>query len=241
MSGRPGYSAKFLSNTNHDGHTAYTIRVVNPEGAVWTIVRRYREINELHETLRLHHETLPRMPSKRLWGNQDPAFIRRRQHELQEYFEGVLRVDPDMATPALKSFLEPPPPPPPAERNTSRAYIQIFDKMQARLLNLAVPPAALDEAEYATRMQKYSHAMRVTVLGQPLDPLLMEQATFDQEPPPFTPCSTEHLEALKEPTTIQDGNLLSDLLEGLQEVLHQEEPIADEKKLIVPFPATSYS
>mmetsp|Transcript_120591 Transcript_120591/g.348496 ORF Transcript_120591/g.348496 Transcript_120591/m.348496 type:complete len:240 (+) Transcript_120591:88-807(+) len=239
MSGRPGYSAKFLSNTNHDGHTAYTIRVVNPEGAVWTIVRRYREINELHEALRLRHEGLPRMPAKRLWGNTDPAFVSQRQQQLQDYLEGVLRIDPAASTPALKSFLGSPSPQ--TERSSSRGYLQIIDKMQAKLLNLSMPPTSLGEAEYSQRMQKYGASMRLHVLSQPVDPIHTALPVFDQEPPEFSEVSAEGLEAQKAPTTIQDGNLLSDLLEGLQEVLHQEEPIADEKKLIVPFPATSYS
>jgi len=237
MSGR--YGVKFLGNTSTDGHTTYTIKVLSPEGESWTICKRYREINELHEELRLRHESLPRMPAKRLWGNQDPSFIALRQQQLQDYLEGVLRIDPHLNTPALKAFLGNPTPQ--GERNQQRQYQQILDKMQGKLLNLSMPPATLDDSEISQRMTKYGHAMRLHVLSQPVDPIHLALPAFNMQPAEFAACSSEQLEQLKAPVGTQDTALLSDMLDGLQQVLHTEQLGADPKKLIVDFPSISSS
>lgn len=247
------HTVKFLGNTSLEGHTTYTIQVTNADGDSWQIQKRYREIRELHEELRLRHgDALPPIPGKRLWGNQDPAFIAARQTGLQQYLEGVLQLERDVRTPALQQFLGGPRQP--SERNQARQYQQILDNMQSRLLNLALPPAPLDETEMAQRLKKYGQAMRLHVLSQPVDPIHLRAPGFDGEPLQLCPNNAEHFETLKLPSsavpstnatapqgTGGDNRVLTNLLDSLRQVLAPEEPLADPEKLIVPFPPISLS
>lgn len=229
------YSVKFVGHTTTEGHTTYTIKVTSPDGDTWNIHKRYRECRELHEELRLRYgDGLPPIPSKRLWGNQDPAFIASRQVGLQTYLEGVLQIERELRTPALKEFIGGPPQH--GERNQARRYQQILDGMQQQLLNLALPPAPLDETEIAQRLKKYGLAMHSNVLNQPVDPNILRLPAFDAEPVPLCPQNTEQLEAMKHPYLNSDVEIMADLLDGIREVLNPKTPLADKDTLITPFP-----
>mmetsp|Transcript_63530 Transcript_63530/g.113035 ORF Transcript_63530/g.113035 Transcript_63530/m.113035 type:complete len:249 (-) Transcript_63530:62-808(-) len=232
------FCVRFVGNTSPDGHTTYIIKVTNPEGVSWNIQKRYREIRELHDELRLRHgDNLPSFPGKRLWGNQDPAFIAARQEALQQYLMGVLQLERDVRTPALQAFLGGPAQT--GERNQARQYQQILDGMHSKLLNLALPPAPLDETETAQRLKKYGDGMRISVLSQPVDPVILRDLGLDSEPVRLCPSNAEHFEALKAPpsaSSINDSKLLSNMLDGLTQVIHPPTPIADPDKMIVPFP-----
>merc|ERR1719253_1349283 len=165
-----------------DGHTVYVIQVTNPDGDTWNIEKRYSEIRELHEELRLRYgDQLPPIPGKRYWFNQDPDFIVARQKGLETYVEGVLQMEREIRTPSLQAFLGGPPQG--SERNQAHQYQQILDNMQAKLLNLTLPPAPLDETDMKHRLNKYGQAMRLHVLSQPVDPIHLRAPGFDGEPP----------------------------------------------------------
>jgi len=238
MSDSSRFTVKFVGNTTTEGHTTYTVKVSNPDGDTWNIHKRYREIRELHEELRLRlGDVLPAVPGKRLFGNQDPVFILSRQEALQQYLHSVLQIEGAVRQQALKDFLGGPTPH--GERNQARQYEQILDQMQAKLLNLALPPAPLDETEIAQRLKKYGQAMRLHVLSQPVDPIHLRAPGFDAEPVALCQSNGEQLEALKSPAPSSDRQLLNDLLDGVKEVLHPKQPLANKDRLIVPFPSTS--
>merc|ERR1719375_2382995 len=90
----PGlYGVKFIGSIVVDGYTRYNIEVSSPGGSSWDIQRRYREIRQLHDSLRpMYGETLPQIPAKRLFGNQDPTFIMERQAALEDYLNAVLQL-----------------------------------------------------------------------------------------------------------------------------------------------------
>jgi len=235
------FSVKFVgNNTTAEGHTVYHIKVTNPQGSSWTIFKRYREIRDLHDLLKFRHgDSLPAIPGKRIFGNQDPAFIASRQLGLQQYVEAVLRLDRDVrACPEIMAFLGGPPEH--GERNQELQYKRILEDMQSRLLNLALPPAPLDDTEMSQRLKKYGQAMRLHVLSQPVDPIHLRAPGFDGEPLPLCSTNGERFEALqKPPSDGGDGPMLTDLLGQLHKALRPEEPIADPGKLIVPFPEIS--
>ncbi|CAE8614996.1 unnamed protein product [Polarella glacialis] len=232
------FSVKFVGNTAVDGATTYIIKVTNPDGVSWTLQKRYREIRELHDELRLRHgDILPPIPGKRLWGNQEPAFVAQRQIGLEQYLQGVLQIERDVRTPALLQFLGTPTQS--GERSQARQYQQILDNMQSKLLNLALPPAPLDETEMAQRLKKYGQAMRLHVLSQPVDPIHLRAPGFDNEPLPLCPSNMDHFDALRAPpsaATTDDSRMLSELLDGLLQILKPEQ-LADADKLVVAFPA----
>ncbi|KAF4704533.1 hypothetical protein FOZ62_007722, partial [Perkinsus olseni] len=52
----PRFKAKFVGNNSQDGYTEYFIEVSNlSNGDKWTVSRRYREIRELHDHLKLKY------------------------------------------------------------------------------------------------------------------------------------------------------------------------------------------
>eukprot|EP00440_Ansanella_granifera_P043265 gb/GFBE01046901.1/.p1 GENE.gb/GFBE01046901.1/~~gb/GFBE01046901.1/.p1 ORF type:complete len:250 (+),score=46.37 gb/GFBE01046901.1/:1-750(+) len=231
------FSVKFIGNTAQEGgHTSYEIKVTNPDGQCWNVSKRYSEMRQLHDELRLRHgDSLPAFPGKRFWGNNDPAFIAARQVNLEQYLQGVLLMEREGRTPALSAFLGGPAQT--GERNQARQYQQILDGMQAKLLNLALPPAPLDETETAQRLKKYGDGMRISVLSQPVDPVILRDLGLDSEPVRLCPSNSEHFEALKAPYAgADDRKLLTDALDGVQQVLKPAKPIADPDKLIVAFP-----
>eukprot|EP00747_Dinoflagellata_sp_TGD_P169437 gnl/TRDRNA2_/TRDRNA2_198414_c0_seq1.p1 gnl/TRDRNA2_/TRDRNA2_198414_c0~~gnl/TRDRNA2_/TRDRNA2_198414_c0_seq1.p1 ORF type:complete len:254 (+),score=45.47 gnl/TRDRNA2_/TRDRNA2_198414_c0_seq1:134-895(+) len=232
------YSVHFVGHVSAEKHTEYIIKVTAPDGESWTIQKRYSEISELHDQLRLRYkESLPNMPGKRLFGNRDPNFIASRMHGLQQYFEGVLRLERDVRTPALQHFLQIRTQR--GEQDQARQCQHIVEQMQNKLLNLAAPPAPLDNHEQQTRLKKYGHAMKLHVLSQPVDPVHLRAPGFDGEP--LQLCSTNHerLEQLKMPSATNDGPVLNDLLDRLHEVLRTDQKICEPEKLIVPFPPIS--
>lgn len=235
------YSVKFVGNTSVEGHTVYLVKVTSPDSDTWNIQKRYSDVRGLHDKLRERHgDSLPQIPAKRWFNTQDPAFVQARQAGLQQYLDGVLRLERAGAgaCPALLQFLGGPTQK--GEQNQERQYKQILEDMQAQLLNLAAPPAPLDDTEVAQRRKKYGQAMKLHVLSQPVDPIHLRAPGFDGEAMQLCSTNAERFEALqKPPQGVGDAPLLSELLDKLHEVLTPTELMADPKKLIVPFPDIS--
>lgn len=220
-------------------HTVYTIKVVNTEGTTWTIQKRYREIRELHNHLRAKHpkEALPPIPGKRLFCNQTPSFIQSRMTGLQNYFDAVLTLEPVPRTPALVQFLGGPQEF--GDLSDPGRHQQILDNLQNMLLNLSIPPTPLDETDISQRLKRYGQAMQISVLNQPVDPMYLRAPIFDKHPIPSCTSNSTHLDALKLPTTNDDAQLLSDLMNKLTPLTDPQRVMADPEKLIVPFPPLS--
>ena len=101
------YSVQFVGYVIQDEFTEYHMKVSSSEGTSWLVRRRYREFRELHDHLKLKYpERIPACPGKKLWGNQDPDFVRQRQDQLQVYMNGILALEPDCRTRVLQRFLE---------------------------------------------------------------------------------------------------------------------------------------
>jgi len=232
------YTASFLYNMTRDGRTQYAIKVTSPDGTFWDIQKRYNDFRDLHDEIRDRHgDSLPALPGKRFFGNQDPAFIAARQAGLERYLDGVLAIEKDQLLPTVQQFLMVPAQP--GRQSQAENYQQILDDMQSKLLNLALPPGSIDETEMAKRLQKYGQAMKLHILSQPVDPIHLRSARFDSEPLTLCAANADQLEALKTrpaDSEKEHGKLLEDLMDSLQQVL-QPQPVDDPEKFIVPFPS----
>jgi PX domain len=101
------FSVEFIAHLIQPEYTEYHIKVTSiADNASWLIRRRYSEFRELHDHLQLKFYNLPPMPAKKLWGNQDPTFVKDREQKLQAYMNGVLQLDPECRTRFLRRFLE---------------------------------------------------------------------------------------------------------------------------------------
>lgn len=233
------YTVQFQSNNSNEGHTVFTIKVTSPDGEHWTIRKRYTEIRNLHDELkRTHGDSLPTIPGKKLFGSLDPNFILQRQAGLQEYLQGVLLLERSNPSRVLLDFLgNQQAQTHGGERSQSRRYQQILDDMQKKLLNLALPPAPLDEHEMSLRLKKYGTAMKLTVLVQPVDPIHLRAPGFDADPVQLCAQNAEPFETLCTPhPSVADRQMLDNVIGELEEILRPTQPIADPNKLIVAFP-----
>ena len=101
------YSVQFVGYVIQDEFTEYHMKVTSSDNASWLVRRRYREFRDLHDHLKLKYpDRVPAVPGKKLWGNQDPDFVRQRQDQLQVYMNGILALEPDCRTRVLQRFLE---------------------------------------------------------------------------------------------------------------------------------------
>jgi len=101
------YSVQFVGHVIQDEFTEYHMKVTSNDGTSWLVRRRYREFRELHDHLKLKYpDRIPSMPGKKLWGNEDPSFVKQRQDQLQVYMDGILSLEPDCRTRVVQRFLE---------------------------------------------------------------------------------------------------------------------------------------
>ncbi|CAJ1375348.1 unnamed protein product [Effrenium voratum] len=229
------YHVKFIGNTSAEGHTTYVIKVTNSDGASWNVQKRYRELRELHDELKLRYpENLPQFPAKRFFGNNDPAFITSRQAALEQYLLGVLALEPEVKTLVLRQFLGGPPLS--AEQTPSKQYTEVLESMEQKLVNFSLPPAPLDEPETAMRVKKYGESMKLSVLAQPVDPVILRDLGLDNEVASLA--NSEQLDALKAPAagSAEKGELFKQTLAEIHKVMRPEVALADESKLIARFP-----
>lgn len=227
------YTAKFVGNVTQDGYTEYQIKVTSPQGNQWQIRKRYRQIRELHEHMRLRFaDRVPSIPGKRffLWNN-DPAFIKSRQQGLEAYMQAVLGLDPRCETKALAKFLELPPVRPATAQASSQPSVQdVMENFQKSLFDLSQTPTTLDPGELEQRVQKYNAMLKEHVYSEPIDPILHQAGLTQTAPPKHTSDSgaNGHSEATAE--------ALDKCLAGLNELLDPRKPIpVPEGGVVVPF------
>lgn len=232
------FVVKFVSNLHVEGHTVYIIKVTPPSGEPWEIRKRYREIRDLHDQLRVRYgDATPAMPARRVFGALDPTFIAQRQRQLQQYMDDVMRLENarEMLSTAMLTFLNAP-----TIRGQcslpARQHAQILDSMHHRLMNLSMPPTPVEEEDKEQRLVKYRNAMRLHVLSQPVDPIHLRGPSFDTEPLPFAPGGSVEAVKAAGPKRMPEGQAVMELLDKLHEVLSTDNEIAKPEKLIIAFP-----
>ena len=167
------YRVQFVAHLIQADYTEYHIKVTSSNGESWLIRRRYSEFRDLHDHLRLKYgDQLPAMPGKRLWGNQDPAFVKERQDGLQRYMDGVFSLDSECRTKFFRRFLEireaqgllpasraPPvslPLAPTLSAGSAETKRRAVAACEERLFNLSTSVALIDAAEETQRKLKYA-------------------------------------------------------------------------------------
>ena len=198
------YSVQFVGHVIQDEFTEYHMKVSSSDGTSWLVRRRYREYRELHDHLKLKYpDRIPSVPGKKLWGNQDPNFVRERELQLQHYMDGILAVEPDCRTRVLQRFLEikkpvspqigpvasssstavahAPSVAPPRVEPPSAALQHVVEQLGERIFDLSVSPSLLDASEYTIRKKKYD-----SIIGQALGkiPPLTTLSHFTHKDPP---------------------------------------------------------
>jgi hypothetical protein len=74
--------------------TTYMVDVTAPNGAQRSVLKRYRQFDDLDAALRRHgtDRALPSLPTKKLVGNMNPQFVRNRCLGLQRYLNQVAQL-----------------------------------------------------------------------------------------------------------------------------------------------------
>lgn len=172
------YSVQFVGHVIQDEFTEYHMKVVNQQdsSSSWLVRRRYREFRDLHDNLKMKYgDRVPPVPGKKMWGNQDPDFVRQRQDQLQVYMNKILAIEPDCRTRVLQQFLEIKRPgtvattPVPAASPTRRPGVSpaipqaelgnILAELERTIFDLSSTPALIDQQEYETRRKKYDEIL----------------------------------------------------------------------------------
>mmetsp|Transcript_133884 Transcript_133884/g.303676 ORF Transcript_133884/g.303676 Transcript_133884/m.303676 type:complete len:239 (-) Transcript_133884:42-758(-) len=232
------YSLQIVGNASVDGHTEYHIKVSPPMGGEsWIIKRRYREIRELHELLRLKYpDRMPNCPGRRLFGNQDAAFVAKRAKDLQEYLHGVLQLEPEVKTKVLQKFLEISGSRPAAGDGPN--FQQIIERAQQNFFDLAQSATSLEQMDIETRIQKYGYVMKFFVLQQPIDPIHTQRIEGGLPRISQTNAVGDNLDRLlQQPSASQaDLDALGDALTQLHQALDIDRALPGKDELIAAFP-----
>lgn len=184
------FSVQFVGYVIQDEYTEYHLKVKSSgDNATWLVRRRYREFRDLHDILKLvYPESIPAVPGKKLWGNQDPDFVRLRQDQLQVYMNGILALEPDCRSLVLQRFLDikkqvilrsvssAPAPEmissstPPLAVSKNADLNQIVNALKKDMFDLSLTPSLLDAGEYASRRKKYEEILLKASVGSGTKP-----------------------------------------------------------------------
>jgi len=88
----PNLKVSFTKVEVRGGHAEYDIQVSDSE-QTWTLTARYSRLDDLHAELKAANKNkeLPKFPGKKLFGNNDPAFLSQRQKGLEHYVQTLLK------------------------------------------------------------------------------------------------------------------------------------------------------
>eukprot|EP00922_Rhytidocystis_sp_ex-Travisia-forbesii_P053274 GHVS01078998.1.p1 GENE.GHVS01078998.1~~GHVS01078998.1.p1 ORF type:complete len:366 (-),score=68.23 GHVS01078998.1:30-1127(-) len=166
MAATDGFRVVFVGNVQKDGHTEYKIQVTDPSESCWCIHKRYREVRELHDQMKLRYpEHLTWFPARRFFGNSETKFIDERQRELQRYMQRLMLLEPLCSSRIIRHFLEVPFQPteympqqvPVVEPSTERSIAFV----KKHLLDLSQPcEQFLDPLELEERQRIYANMLK---------------------------------------------------------------------------------
>ena len=244
------YSVQFVGYVIQDEYTEYHLKVKSStDNATWLVRRRYREFRDLHDILKLvYPESIPAVPGKKLWGNQDPDFVRLRQDQLQVYMNGILALEPDCRSLVLQRFLDikkqmihrsvssapvpevtaspSVPSTPPLAVSKNADLNQIVEALKKDMFDLSLTPSLLDAGEYASRRKKYEEILlKASVVGS------------GTKTPPGSVSKLQSqgvLGALSEAAFFPIGAMPDAAKQGINSILG-ESPIASEHDLVAFF------
>ena len=101
------YKIKVINHSKIEGHTEYIISI-EKNGASFTFHERYSNLKSLNDLLKKasNSNALPKFPPKKFFGGEDENFIKKRQQELNVYFEAISK-NPELSNlPPLIKFIE---------------------------------------------------------------------------------------------------------------------------------------
>jgi hypothetical protein len=83
------YKFTFIKYQNTDDHISYLIKVLAPGNISFTIEDRYSSMKKFADEMEKFTKNVqgfPGFPKKRIFGNKKDGFLKKRQRELETYF-----------------------------------------------------------------------------------------------------------------------------------------------------------
>lgn len=170
------YRISFVGNVMKDVHVEYEMKIVDNKDNAWTLRKRYRELRDFHEQLKLiYSNILTSFPPKRLFGNTDAKFIESRQRELEKYMQNVMNIQNVTSHDFVKNFLQIPNQPEEVYHVCETATDRLVRYVKSRLLDLSQPTEQFfDTLEIKQKERVYFNLLRDTcVLDEKLHPSLL--------------------------------------------------------------------
>ena len=99
---------KVNNHSKVDGHITYTLTFEDEDGSTYEIPKRYSELKILYDLLRreTNSNSFPKFPPKKFFGINNEDFIKKRQQELNAFFEGICSSKEFSELKSFKTFVE---------------------------------------------------------------------------------------------------------------------------------------
>ncbi len=99
---------KVNNHSKVDGHITYTLTFEDEDGSTYEIPKRYSELKILYDLLRreTNSNSFPKFPPKKFFGINNEDFIKKRQQELNAFFEGICTSKEFSELKSFKTFVE---------------------------------------------------------------------------------------------------------------------------------------
>ena len=85
------YNVKVTNHSKMDGHVGYHLKIWIDNNAPFLVSKRYSELKILNDLLRKEtsSNSFPKFPPKKFFGFNSEDFVRKRQQELDAYFQAI--------------------------------------------------------------------------------------------------------------------------------------------------------
>lgn len=102
-----GYKIRVINHNKTQDHVEYIISF-EKDGQVYRFSERYSNLKALNDLLKKEaaNNSFPKFPPKKFFGSDDENFLKKRQQELNNYFEAVCANEEFASLSSLKKFLE---------------------------------------------------------------------------------------------------------------------------------------
>ena len=102
------YNIKVVGHTKTDGHVGYNLKIQLDNNASFLVSKRYSELKILNDLLRKEtpSNAFPKFPPKKFFGFNSEEFIKKRQQELDIYFQGICSSQEFTKLPSFLKFID---------------------------------------------------------------------------------------------------------------------------------------
>ena len=102
------YIIRVNNHTRSDGHVGYDLKIQIDNKSPFIVSKRYSELKILNDLLRKQTQSnsFPKFPPKKFFGFNSEEFIKKRQQELDAYFQSICSSQEFSKLPSFIRFID---------------------------------------------------------------------------------------------------------------------------------------